>query len=553
MFFIEGWSYDVGALRAAALSDAQATSCPIEAVVDELTSMTVGRTRILTPSGGDSRRPRYRFNYVGVVVCHDYLFAVMPKYYARMDDQSSQDHEIAVMGEVLKAVRRYQGRHGKRRTVDGRSFIPADAHEQDDHLELYRYLLEDYAQNGPYRSPRRIHEIDGGGDVDWERTVGITMPVMSRRVPAYMTTVNSRRTRESHNVIARLQAAILTEITDAMERTHLTDLLHLPSLRISHETIDDLGGTEYAVRMVRRERRTQFETRKRLLLDCMLDYLEGDGAPTEARRTLFEGTTAFNLVWEDVCRTVLGGWNTDNDYMPHPCWRYRPDGDVMPMVEDFDANFGADCGDGGDVSVDSDTLIPDVISTVRDDGISRQYVLDAKYYVPTWGVKRDGLNTRGLLSHAPRVGDVIKQYFYLMAIEHLDRRTCGRLGLEWPVVVSGNAFVLPKRLDHAGVSATGYGDDDGRGLLRYRGLVNFAFMRAYLSLPDRYAHDTEEAGDSVDSHGLRYRDVVMVYEMDPERAISMYLRGVSRDMSERLVRSMFPQGGVTLGSERVMA
>lgn len=515
-------------------------------IIALLTSMTIGKKSLL-----QHMEHGYRFNYVGVIAAGDYLFPILPKYYGSPDGSSdehpiSPERAIPILNEILAAIRKYLSEH--RQHQDELRFDPMrqDSPIEQNRLGLYRFLLEDYAQHGPYYSSRRIREFNGEGNIDWPRTINQITPVLSNGSPAYMELVTSRRTRESSNLIARIQLAMLNEISVFIETTGLNDILRMPLIKQSRESLNDLGDADTLKRILQRELSTQFETRKKLLLRNMVNYL--DKRSPASRNTIFaEGTGSFNLVWEDICKTLFHDAGTK---MPKPRWEFFP-GELPWNIGDDNRNVGSERDDDTKEEnaseefgqTQTNTLIPDVVNNEENADHSVLYILDAKYYMPTYRPAPTG-NGKGSdkarIAHQPGIGDLIKQYFYMMALQRgLDVNVTGSAtGTKTSITIAGNAFVLPAQRRLASDDST------ADYLLVQRGRASLAFMTMTAS------DDKQSAEMQNDDRAVMPRHILL-YEMDAEQAIRMYLHAIpGRDTRLRYLHGMFAGQGTDSMQQR---
>ena len=528
-FFIEGEYYSPDQIREAQLvddrqdkessaSEASRTDDAVESVIRLLSDMMIGKKPLLQARRSEAQ---YRFNYVGVVAAGGFLFPILPKYYTYdAENQIPSEQASAALVTVLAATRKYLATHPAQQ--DELHFNPSTAALPvvQNRLGLYRFLLEDYAQNGPYTNSLRIRELNGAGDIDWHRTINQITPIVSNGAPAYMELITTRRTRESSNFIARIQLAILNTISDFIEHTGLNSILHMPLVKQSRETLDNLGSTEMLVRRLQQELYVQFETRKRLLLSNMLNYFQ-DYNPADKNRVFAEGTGSFNLVWEDICKQIFRHDETID--MPRPQWDFFPtlewhaDGGKTHSVSDNDASEENASEELDSANANSNTLIPDVVNTDEKNHDPTIYILDAKYYMPTYNVDDKG---KGHIAHQPGIGDIIKQYFYMMALQRgLNLGLGTNNSTETFLIIAGNAFILPaQRTLRAGDGP------EPRYLLVQRGRVSLEFMAA----------DTDE------NEGRRLPSHILLFELDAEQAIDMYLHAVpDKAVTLQYLRQMF--------------
>ena len=530
-YFIEGARYSEEQLAQARIPhdadlsqadvDSDETAAQFAASLDVLKSLFVGKRAMLAVSKDASGKTWYTFNYVGIISLGNYLYAILPKYYTDDDDDKNDGNPETnnLIGESERAAKLFPSIMSSIRTFNAK---PTDKTKQQDkvtiapenrnvtveqgRLELFRFLLEDYATYGPYDHTRPIREYNGEGEIDWVRTVSQITPVMSRNRPAYVELVTRRRTWETANLIARIQEAAIESISAIIEETRLNEVLRLPLFNRPVPSLDDLGGTDFAIQAVRKELNVQFETRRKLMLQNLLHYLENHSAAQTNKVYDVEGTGSFNLVWEHICQTVFKDKGHKN--IPKPQWEYQPgnlwenvDGkqpDVLIKSPKLATPDKIDADDSQSLEdAEANTLIPDVVAQAE----SKWYILDAKYYKPQYGKKS--------VSKVPSVSDVIKQYFYEMAIDKQNAADGSTIN------VHGNAFIMPAQVALASDASL-----NDKPLLIRRGTIS-------LNFPLLNARDLHP---------------IQVFEMNPERAMEIYL-GRQENNPQEILPSMFPENG----------
>ncbi|KAB8287092.1 LlaJI family restriction endonuclease [Bifidobacterium ramosum] len=519
-FFIEGALYTSRQIReawivgsfphyASSTDDVSNTRIDddVASITNLLASMKIGKKRLLKNVDGG-----YQFNYVGVIAANGFLFPILPKYYTYLPREDTIPTELASasLSDILAAIRRYFVSHPTQQ--DELTFSPVATQQSliQNQLGLYRFLLDDYAQNGPYTNSRRVQELNGEGEIEWPRTIDQTTPIMNNGSPAYMELITSRRTRESSNFIARVQLAILTEISTFIESTGLNGILHMPLVKNSGESLEAIGEVSILELRLRRELNIQFETRKKLLLHNMLNYLE-DYSPANRTSILAEGTGSFDRVWEDICKQIFH--HDDRITLPKPNWEFflklewNSDSNAVNTVNDMDADeTKASTQNTIDTAAaETHSLIPDVINTDQQEDQTSIYILDAKYYIPKY--KLDATNSKvGQITGQPGIGDLIKQFFYMMALrQELPLRENKKIN--GPITILGNALILPSQRTLDSGKNT-----DERPLLIQRGRVSLKFMTDMGKSMPRY---------------------ILLFELDAEQAIRMYLNSLP-DTSETL-------------------
>lgn len=243
-----------------------------------------------------------------------------------------------------------------------------------------------YSEYGEYSNYVDGLETNGGGLIEWNRTIGNHLPMVVNDEPIYVEYESRKTFRDESDFITRLHRAVLTECSAELADAGVTDLLSLDEVRISDEPVDDLGDLKTLEWRLERERGIQFVDWKISILDLLTKYLRKRSTNAENNEIKVFGTTSFYHLWEEACKVAFGDklhtklgklgfklagtWKDQArkeliKFIPHPQWeRYR------------DGHY-ADC-------TETDTLIPDTITFTRsDDGHCTFCIYDAKYYVPS--------------------------------------------------------------------------------------------------------------------------------------------------------------------------
>ena len=115
----------------------------------------------------------YQLNYVGVIIIDNLVINAYPKYFPNEDKESFK--------QVLKVIKKYKSLH-------------EDLEYQNDELEdisfnllsMMIFFLEDYYEYGVYSNIKNILEVNGNGEIDWNRTINYTDPIIKNNRPYYV-------------------------------------------------------------------------------------------------------------------------------------------------------------------------------------------------------------------------------------------------------------------------------------------------------------------------------------------------------------------------------
>lgn len=352
----------------------------------------------------DSNSSYYIFNYVGIVYIDGYLLCCYPKYlfaYDSIEDKSSCRN---LLKQVLKVLHRYN--------TNSQSIQLYSEHNQSSfgsRISMIMALLDDYFQNGLYVNTQNIHEFNGDGEINWNRTINFIHPLWQEEDPYYLNFWTRRNTIDDKSFIQRIHECLLTICSCELEEISLLDLLDINGVYLTELSLNDLGTRDYLLSCITNELNLEFNSRKQYVLKLMAALLKDSSSMIGEDNIEFFGTTSFNLVWETVCAEVFDNKLTSplSDLpllstvkMPPNMLGVKPrtlkDLIERPKWTSID-----------DAVAISDTLKPDLISVERNENVCSFVILDAKYY--TMRLKSNKVEGQ------PGVGDVTKQYLYQLA------------------------------------------------------------------------------------------------------------------------------------------
>lgn len=378
------------------------------------------------PEDFESNTQKYAFYYVGVVIWKQFSVKCYPKY---ISNTESIDEKFPL---IIKVIEKYKNeiRKGKKKEEPNYSFYEAGEKIQINRLELALQLLNNYYENGIYSNTKTLYEINGSGDIDWDRTVNQSVAYVFDEVPMYIDSVTSRQISSNSNYIYHLHEFILSQCTKDLIKADLINAFDIDEVNLSDKEKDEFGDIDFILYKIQSEYQVQFVTWKQDVLRLMYTYMREYRASEAEFDRYFYGTKFFHTIWEDVCKKVLS--NTLDET-------------VESILQIFEANTEIEHYRNMEISVyekdensqrmklstkkyletklinlircprwireDSEayaaTLIPDLISINNYLGKRCFSILDAKYY----NIEISGTSVK----NNPGVGDVTKQYLYQLA------------------------------------------------------------------------------------------------------------------------------------------
>lgn len=345
----------------------------------------------------ENNNQSYVFKFVGVIAIKNYILKCYPKYI-------EGKNPINELKTIIKVLDKYNS---------DKQFVQIFDDEGESkslsYLPLILFFIKDYYENGIYTNINETFEINGEGEIDWNRTINETYPFIVEDRPYYTTLFTKRKTFDNSDYFKRLHECIITKFSKDLESLGLTDLFDFTPIYLSEEEIDDFGDRDYILYRIENEINTQFVTHKQLLLKALYSYIKNEHRISNLDGFSFIGTKSFKHVWEAVCAEVFSNHLSRElgtfDLKPSLDASFNADESLHSVIEK--PKWTAVLDDGKEYPKDSQkTLIPDIVNLTAD----KMMIYDAKYYNIILEKDKN-------LSGQPGVADVTKQYFYHLAFK----------------------------------------------------------------------------------------------------------------------------------------
>ena len=334
-----------------------------------------------------SNRYLYVFTFVGIIIVEGCVLKCYPKYI------NSVDNPLIELQQVMKVLERYKSKEQVTHIFNSEGKTTAY-----NLLSTMMYLLKDYYENGSYINDKLIVEVNGTGEVLWDRNINYSYPIIQDDCPYYVDLQTRKRVVDDYDFFKRLHEAILKKCSQEISNAGLMEILDLTEVNLTDEELEDFGDIEYLLYRIQSEKIIQFNTTKQKLLDLMEAFLSNKRTLDDTESFYLLGTTSFNLVWEKVCATIL-----DNklqvplkDLQMIDSDKYNKDDTLLSIIEKPLWTI-----DGNNIEA-SQTLKPDIVTLVEEDSKVSLYIFDAKYYVMT--------TTQNLISEQPGIEQITNQY-----------------------------------------------------------------------------------------------------------------------------------------------
>ncbi len=341
---------------------------------------------------GDNER-KYLFSFVGVVVISGIVLKCYPKYI------SDGAEPLLELKQILRVLEKNNSKNEMVKMFndsnDGSSF---------NLLAVLLFILQDYFENGIYTNTEDIIESNGSGEILWDKTINETFAIISDSRPYYIDLKTAKRVNDDYDYFKRLHECIVTKASNELKRMGLNDLFELMEVDLTDEKLDEFGDKDFILYSLEKELNQQFNTRKQLVLKTIYTYISNGGSLNDIDCMSLFGTNSFNLVWEDVCKEILGNkleYSLGDLKLPIKLKEeYDPRMQLLELIEKplwTETNLRA-----------KDTLVPDLITIAEINGVYQFIIFDAKYYTPR-------LIAGKTPKRQPGIESITKQYLYQLA------------------------------------------------------------------------------------------------------------------------------------------
>lgn len=397
---------EFGILKAVIISDTQKDMSDLIDEDIEVADVEVGENEFL-----------YVFTFVGVVTVAGRVLKCYPKYLLNAQSPKKE------LKQVLKVLEKYTT---KEQIV--RMWSDSSESHSFNLLAVLLFLLHDYYENGAYTSTEEIIESNGSGEILWNKTINETFTLLSNNRPYYTDLQTRKRITNDFDYFKRLHECVLSIASRELKDADLLDLFEIAGLDLSDETLEDFGDEDYILYRIEQELNVQFNTRKQLLLKTIYAYISHGGSLHDTDCISMFGTNSFNLVWESVCADVMDNQlQTALALLKLPVSLRPSYNGQMKLIDLIEKPLWSASG-----KVASNTLIPDLVSVVENNGKFEFIIFDAKYY-------NAQLEPGKQPKAQPGIESITKQYLYQLAYQKFVK--------DHEIEVVKNCFLMPTEKD----------------------------------------------------------------------------------------------------------
>lgn len=351
----------------------------------------------------DRKKEGYHFKFVGIILIDDLVINFYPKYIPN-EDNISNDFKT-----VLKSIKKYNDLYEE-------SYYANEELEDisSNLFSLMLFFIEDYYENGVYTNIQNTLEINGNGEIYWDKTINGTYPLIKNNKPYYMELHTRHKIDDIYNYFRLLHECIITECTKRLEEADLLEYFDLTPVELSDISLEDFGDYDYILNRLEKELNMEFNTHKQKLLKSMHAYVSNKNSWDDENSLTLYGTGSYHVIWEDMCSKVFSNKLDDElGELIENCKDYNFNSleNLIAKCKKYDAESIKDLikkpiwksKDGFSKEAEK-TFIPDIVTCYGGDFI----ILDAKYYNLTFEKDQK-------LEGQPGIESISKQYFYELA------------------------------------------------------------------------------------------------------------------------------------------
>lgn len=336
----------------------------------------------------------FKFEYVGIIIFEDNVLYCYPKYFPKKD---AIDNDFKQVIEVIKKFNKQRNN----------SVYQNDDFEDSQYnmLSLMLFFIEDFYENGLYTKTQKVLEINGNGDIDWNRTINQGFPIIQKGKPYYTELQTGYHQNDLVNYFRLLHKSIISYCSKTLQSYDLLELFDLNSVELSSKSWDeDFGDKEFIKQRLQKELNVEFNTHKRELLTAMYSFICNDNSTRENILTLF-GSNEYYYIWENMCAEIFDDNLDDalgvlfNDKLDE---RYFSASTELKNIINRPRIYLDDVDD------EFPRLIPD--SVILTDDMNQLIILDGKYR---------NLYKDKSMEDTLSLYDVNKQFLYQLAFSEL--------------------------------------------------------------------------------------------------------------------------------------
>ncbi|EPY7705168.1 LlaJI family restriction endonuclease [Bacillus paranthracis] len=338
-----------------------------------------------------NKNGQIRFKVTGIIDYQNDTYVIYPKG-MRVSDKSHQRKKNANL--IYKVLHKYS----RTNIIDDRENDWLGSNDDIRMLELVQWFTEDYKQHGIIRIKRRVNQINGGGRIEWSKTISRKLPIVNEDDLIYLDLITSKNNFVNNEDLTLIHCLILKEISERFG--WLFDFKFDLPLEIPNY------NTKYIIYVLQKLLNVTYVEREIHLLKRMLIYWKRKTKTVGTEHLTIVATPFFHNVWERMCADFMKDMSDLHTLVPNPYWMFENTKVLTKQIPDILIQFNG-------------SLI----------------VIDAKYYRIKAGIDK-----------LPGWGDIVKQLFYALSLKD-----------KFPLIY--NAFLFPTQYG-SGIEYLGYSSVD---------------------------------------------------------------------------------------------
>ena len=243
----------------------------------------------------DEKKGKFQVKFVGVIIVNEFVINCYPKYIPEDIDEPKDDFK-----QVLKVIKKYRKLH---ENIDYQNEELEDLSYNQ--LSMMIFFLEDYYEMGIYTNTQKILQINGNGEIDWDRTVNYTYPLIKDNKPYYIELYTKYNLNDINDYFRLLHEYVITTCSKRLEEAGLLELFDLTPIELSDKSQEDFGVDEFILNKLSKELNMEFNSHKRKLLRSMHTFIEEKNSFSNRNFLTVYGTSTYNVIWEEMCSKVF--------------------------------------------------------------------------------------------------------------------------------------------------------------------------------------------------------------------------------------------------------
>lgn len=304
---------------------------------------------------------QYKANVAGISIFDEAIYFFLPK---NTQDYLSNEVKKELGKLTFESLLKY--RNENRLTSEEKYWLGKD-HSNADLVEVVRWLLNDYKNNGIYSQEKKHESNDIRDRIQWNKTIKGHYPLIIDNQIFYPNLISESKRKDPNSLLTLIHNNVISKITN------LYGWLFQVDERKKYFEIE--LSTSQIIQFLKNELNRTTNTRNQVLIKNIISFLINH----EMKNRTFDLVTPyFEYVWEDACRVIFDDDINLHKMVGKPYWKFKDD------------------------TIKTSNQLPDVLLTID----SNLVIIDAKYYSMDETYK---LNVPGWNS-------VVKQLYYNLSM-----------------------------------------------------------------------------------------------------------------------------------------